>query len=65
LAGSFFECFAGSRSGRFAMAPIWVESRAGESDRYATSIAAAPEPRAPFCRVGGDQRVGVRSTVGN
>ena len=31
LAGSFFECFAGSRSGRFAMAPIWVESGVEES----------------------------------
>src|SRR6202044_595380 len=30
LAGSFFECFAGSRSGRFAMAPIWVGSGGGE-----------------------------------
>src|ERR1700682_1531318 len=31
FAGSFFECLAGSRSGRFAMAPIWVESEAKES----------------------------------
>src|SRR6202049_2475941 len=57
LAGSFFECFAGSRSGRFAMAPIWVES--GVEERAVASLeldAGALDHFAPFGRIRGDQR---------
>jgi hypothetical protein len=36
-AGSFCECFAGSRVGRFAMTPIWVES-GGEGSRRLASL---------------------------
>src|ERR1700728_291264 len=43
FAGSFFECFAGSRSGRFAMTPIWVESGSVKS---AAVLASGPEDNA-------------------
>ena len=44
LAGSFFECFAGSRSGRFAMVPIWVKSAAEESERVTPGPSEASNP---------------------
>src|ERR1700693_6178066 len=56
LAGSFFECFAGSRSGRFAMAPIWVESRGEESAAASLEFdAGALDHFAPFGRIRHDQ----------
>src|SRR5580698_7297516 len=57
LAGSFFECFAGSRSGRFAMTPIWVES--GDEESAAASLELDPgalDHFAPFGRIRSDQR---------
>jgi hypothetical protein len=56
LAGSFFECFAGSRcfgafgrSGRFAMTPIWAESVAGKvRPRHCVSDE-AQNPLALYC----------------
>src|SRR3984957_12194032 len=56
LAGSFFECLAGSRSGRFAMAPIWVESLGEESAAASLELdAGALDHFAPFGRIRGDQ----------
>jgi len=56
LAGSFFECLAGSRSGRFAMAPIWVESPSEESAAASFELdAGALDHFAPFGRIRGDQ----------
>src|ERR1700730_8652430 len=56
LAGSFFECFAGSRSGRFAMAPIWVESGGRESALPSLELdACALDHLAPFRRIRSDQ----------
>src|SRR6185437_1586646 len=43
LAGSFFECLAGSRLGRFAMPTIWVES-VGRKSRHSGARAIAREP---------------------
>src|SRR5580692_3794982 len=57
LAGSFFECFAGSRSGRFAMATIWVESGGEESAAASLELdAGALDHFGPFGRIRGDQR---------
>src|SRR6185437_8802862 len=42
LAGSFFECLAGSRLGRFAMPTIWVES-VGRKSRHSGARAIARE----------------------
>src|SRR4029077_2272859 len=56
LAGSFFECLAGSRSGRFAMAPIWVESGSEESAAASLEFnAGALDHFGPFGRIRGDQ----------
>src|ERR1700684_1758195 len=56
FAGSFFECFAGSRSGRFAMAPIWVESGGEESAAASLEFdTGALDHFAPFGRIRGDQ----------
>src|SRR5580704_624453 len=56
FAGSFFECFAGSRSGRFAMDPIWVESDGEESAAASLELdAGALDHFAPFGRIRGDQ----------
>src|SRR5271167_1339671 len=57
LAGSFFECFAGSRSGRFAMTPICVASGGGESAAAPLALdAGALDHFAPFRRIRSNQR---------
>src|ERR1700726_3323140 len=55
LAGSFFECLAGSRSGRFAMVTIWVES-GGEK-----SVPVIPGPRRVRPEVAGPMTGSARS----
>src|ERR1700719_10107 len=56
LAGSFFECLAGLRSGRFAMVPIWVEAGGEGSAGAALELdAGALDHFGPFGRIRGDQ----------